>query len=222
MNKILFCALTVLMAVTLGSGMALADKYKAGTYTGSATGFSKKGHPGKIEVEVTVDANSIKDIKMVTFEQTTKGKTGEFTAKAKDEIPAAIIAKQSLNVDSVAKASMSSVGIELAVAEALHKATATYKDGTYKGEAPGYSKKSHVGHIAVDVIIAAGQITDIKITDYHQTTKGKTGELTAKAKDEIPAAIVARQSVNVDSVAKASMSSDGIKIAVARALEQAR
>lgn len=222
MKKFMTLCLTALISLALLSGVALAAKYKPGTYTGSAVGYNKKKHPGKIEVKVTVDANAIKNIEIVTFEQTLKGKQGENSLKAKDEIPASIIAKQSLDVDSVTKASMSSNGIKLAVAEALEKATVKYKDGKYTGTAKGYDKKKHPGKIVVEVTITGGKIAKIDIPTFEQTLKGKQGANTAKAKEQIPAQIVAKQSIVVDSVTKASMSSNGIRLAVARALEQAR
>lgn len=222
MRKVLFSVMIMVLAVALCAGLAFAGKYKPGTYKGSAVGYDKPNHPGEIVVEVTVDADSIKDIKVVTFHQTEKGKQGEKTAVAKEKIPADILAKQSLVVDSVAKASASSMGIELAVAQALEQATVKYKDGKYKGKAKGYDKPKHPGEIEVEVTVAGGKITNIALLTFHQTDKGKQGEKTAVAKEKVPADIVSRQTVAVDSVAKASMSSDGIKLAVARALEQAR
>lgn len=234
MKKLMTLTLTTLLSLTLLSGMALAAKYKPGTYTGSAVGYTKKKHPGKIEVEVTVDADTIKDIKILTYVQTTKAKDGkkskqvERVLQAKEQIPADILKKQSLVVDSVTKASASSMGIELAVAEALEKATIKYKDGKYKGESKGYDKKKHPGKIVVEVTVSGGKITKIDLLTFEQTTKAKPGkkskqvERTLQAKNEIPGKIIAKQSTAVDSVTKASMSSDGIKLAVARALEQAR
>ncbi len=222
MKKIATLCLSALMCTALFAGTALADKYKPGTYKGSTAGYSKPQHPGKIEVEVTLDANAIKDIKILAFEQTDQGAQAEFVAQAKDKIPGAIVGKQSLNVESVAKASASSMGIELAVAQCLEQATVAYKDGTYKGKAAGYQNPSHPGEIEVEVTIAGGKISNIAVPTFHQTEQGKQGELSAEAKNKIPGEIVAKQSVAVDSVAKASMSSDGIKLAVARALEQAR
>ena len=222
MKKTFFYVCAVFVAIAFCSGMSMAATYKPGTYKGEAKGYNKPKHPGKIVAEVTVDANSIKDIKLITFEQTDKGKQGEAAAKAKAEIPAAIMAKQSLAIDSVAKASPSSVGIELAVAQALEQATVAYKDGKYTGKSKGYNNPKHPGEIEVAVTIAGGKIANIELVTFKQTEKGKQGEAAAKAKAEIPAAIMTKQSLAVDSVAKASMSSDGIKIAVARALEQAR
>ncbi len=222
MKKRVTLCLSVCMCLALLAGTALADKYKPGTYKGAATGYSNPQHPGKIEVEVTVDANAIKDIKILGFEQTDKGAQAEATAQAKEKIPADILGKQSLDVESVAKASASSMGIELAVAQCLEQATVAYKDGTYKGKAVGYQNPSHPGEIEVEVTVAGGKVATIVVSTFHQTDTGKQAESTAEAKNKIPAEIVAKQSVAVDSVAKASMSSDGIKLAVARALEQAR
>ena len=162
------------------------------------------------------------NIEIVTFEQSKKGKYAEVNQKAKEEIPAQILAKQSLVVDSVAKASASSMGIELAVAEALEKATVKYKDGKYTGSAKGYNKKKQPGSIVVEVTVAGGKISAIDLVTFKQSEKGKYAEVNKVAKEQIPTQIIAKQSTAVDSVAKASMSSDGIKLAVARALEQAR
>lgn len=212
-----------MLAIGLYAGSGFAAKYTPGTYKGSAPGHTSKKHPGNIAVEVTVDEDAITDIKVVDFVQTEKGKQGERNAGAKEKIPAAILAGQSLAVDSVTKASQSSMGIELAVAEALQKATVAYKDGKYEGRARGYDKPpKHPGEIVVEVTITQGKIGDIKLVSFKQTEKGKQGERNATAREKIPADIVAAQSTSVDSVVKASFASDGIKIAVARALEKAR
>ncbi len=221
--KKLWIGLAAVAVLGLCAESGLAAKYTPGVYKGSAAGHSSKKHPGKIVAEVTVDENAITDIKLVEFVQTEKKKQGERNAKAKEAIPAAILSAQSLQIDSVTKASESSVGIELAVAEALEKATVAYKDGKYEGKARGYDKPpKHPGEIVVEVTIAGGKISDIKLVTFKQTEEKKQGERNAKAKETIPAAIVAAQSTAVDSVTKASFASNGIKIAVARALEKAR
>ncbi len=221
--KKLFVGFAALAVLGLCAGSGLAAKYTPGVYKGASPGHQSKKHPGKIAVEVTVSADAITDIKVVEFVQTEKKKQGERNANAKKMIPEAIMAKQSLVIDSVAKASESSVGIELAVAEALHKATAAYKDGTYKGKARGYDKPpKHPGEIEVEVTVAGGKISDIKLLTFKQTEKGKQGKRNASVKEKIPADIIAAQTIAVDAVTKASFASNGIKIAVARALEQAR
>ncbi|PID76631.1 MAG: hypothetical protein CSB24_05685 [Deltaproteobacteria bacterium] len=216
-------AVLVLLLLGLAAGNGLAAKYRPGTYKGSDPGLSGKKHPGNIEVEVTVDEDSITDIKLIQFEQHNKGMQGKHNARAKEQIPVAILRKQSLAVDSVAKASMSSVGIELAVAQALQEATVAYHDGKYKGRAKGYNMPpDHPGEIVVEVTIEDGRISDIKLLSFKQTAKGKQGKRNIRVQKTVPAAIVEAQSTRVDSIAKASFASSGIKIAVARALEKAR
>jgi len=222
MKKFAILCLSTLICVALLGGVAFAAKYKPGTYEGFAVGYNKKKHPGKILVKVTVDADSIKSIEFATFDQTLKGKQGEKTLKAKEQVPAQIIERQSLVVDTITKASLTTDGIALAVGEALHKATVKYKDGTYTGSAVGYNKKKHPGKIDVQVTIASGKISKIEFAAFEQTLKGKQGAAVLKAKDEVPAQIIAKQDLAVDSITKASLTSDGIKLAVARALEQAR
>ncbi len=221
--KKLSVGLAVLLAIGLSVGTVFAAKFTPGVYKGTAPGHNSAKHPGSISVEVTVDENAIKDIKLVEFTQTEKGKQGKRNAQAKEAIPAAILEKQSLNIDSFAKASESSIGIELAVAEALQKATVAYKDGKYEGRARGYDKPpKHPGEIVVQVTIAGGKISDIELVTFKQTQKGKQGKRNAEVQKTLPGKIVEAQSIAVDSVAKASFASNGIKIAVARALEQAR
>ncbi len=88
--------------------------FKPGTYTGEGEGIH-----GKIEVEVTVDENNIKDIKIVKHEE-----TPGVSDLAIKNIPESIIKNQSLAVDTVAGATMSSEGILEAVTQALEKAGA--------------------------------------------------------------------------------------------------
>ncbi len=120
-----FSSLVIVLSlvVAFGVSQAFAGMYKAGTYKGAAEGRKSKEHSGMVEVEVTVSDSKIEDIKVVTYEQSIDHKKyGPSALKAKDQIPAAIIKKQGLDVDVVAKASVSSRAIELAVAKALEKA----------------------------------------------------------------------------------------------------
>jgi uncharacterized protein with FMN-binding domain len=216
--------LTVLLLFLFLVSQSFAGKYKPGTYKGSAYGKKHKEHSGLIEVEVTVDANSIKNIKVLKYEQSVEHKKyGKSVTEVKDKFPAAITKKQSVDVDVVSGATFSSVALELAVARALAKAsTKTYKPGTYKGSAMGKKHKDHSGLIEVEVTVDAKSIKDIKITKYDQSVDHKKyGKSVTEAKNKIPAEIKTKQSVDVDGVTKATMSSNAIQLAVAKALEKA-
>lgn len=88
--------------------------FKAGTYTGEGEGIH-----GAIQVEVTVDENNIKDVKVVEH-----GETPGVSDLAIKNIPENIVKTQSLAVDVVAGATMSSQGILDGVTQALEKAGA--------------------------------------------------------------------------------------------------
>lgn len=89
--------------------------------------------------------------------------------------------------------------------------SASWKNGNYTETAKG--KK---GNFDVTVIISDGKISDIQIGDNKETP-----DLGGKAIDELPAEMIKRQTYEVDAVAGATITSNGIKDAVARCLEQA-
>ncbi|MCB9247884.1 MAG: FMN-binding protein [Ignavibacteriales bacterium] len=119
-------------------------QYTPGTYKGSAYGRSDKEHNGLVEVEVTVSADKIDDIKVVTYNQSVDHKKyGTPVNEAKTKNPAQILEKQKLDADVVTDATMATTAIELAVAKALQQAVAKkYTPGTYKGSAMGRKIKN--------------------------------------------------------------------------------
>jgi len=216
--------LTLILLFLFLVSQSFAGKYKPGTYKGSAFGKKHKEHSGLIEVEVTVDANSIKNIKVLKYEQSVDHKKyGKSVTETKNNLPGAMVKKQSVDVDVVSGATFSAVALELAVARALAQAsTKTYKPGTYKGSALGKKHKKHTGIVEVEVTVDAKSIKDIKILKYDQSVDHKKyGKSVTEAKTKIPAAIKAKQSVDVDGVTKATMSCNAIQLAVAKALEKA-
>jgi uncharacterized protein with FMN-binding domain len=87
----------------------------------------------------------------------------------------------------------------------------TWKDGIYTETAKG--KK---GNFDVTVTIENRQIADIVIGDNSETP-----EKGGVAIETIPQEIIDAQSIDVDSVSGASITSNGIKDAVAKCLEKA-
>lgn len=87
----------------------------------------------------------------------------------------------------------------------------TWTDGTYTETAKG--KKSD---FEVTVIIQDGNIVSVTVGD-HKETPDKGGVAIA----QLPEKIVSAQSHDVDAVSGATVTSDGIKDAVARCLEKA-
>lgn len=91
-----------------------AALYKAGTYTGTSEGFH-----GEMTVEVILDDNSIAEIKVLSH-----GETEGVGTVALEKLPATIVEKQSLAVDTISGCTVSSEALVEAVKAALTTAGA--------------------------------------------------------------------------------------------------
>ena len=87
---------------------------------------------------------------------------------------------------------------------------AAYKDGRYSGQ--GSSRR---GDVWVSVDIAGGQITNVTIT--RSTLQYPVRDIAG-----LPAQVVQRQSAQVDTISRATYSSQAFKTAVSQALAAAR
>ncbi|NLC65968.1 MAG: FAD-dependent oxidoreductase [Clostridium sp.] len=122
MKKTLSFMVVAILALSMFAGCGSKDSpetgaeglYTAGTYTGEAD-----GHNGKVKVEVEVDAEKILSVKVLENEE-----TEGIADPAIENIPAKIVADQTLAVDTVAGATVTSEAILLAVEEALKEAGA--------------------------------------------------------------------------------------------------
>lgn len=100
----------------------------------------------------------------------------------------------------------------LAVSAALcGSAFAAMTDGTYTGEGKGRN-----GTITVEVTVKAGKLDAVKVVKHTETVG-----ISDAAVADFPKAIVAAQSTAVDAVAGATMTSEGIRAAVAQAIQKA-
>lgn len=88
-----------------------------------------------------------------------------------------------------------------------------YKDGTYEGTS---DQGMHPG-LKVSVTVEDGKMTQINVIEYNETEGIGT-----QAIEQLPEKIIEAQSTDVDSISGASVSSDAIKDAVNKALEQAK
>lgn len=109
MQKFTKCA--VALAV-LGSFSVCAMAAASGTYTSEA-----QGRNGPVKVEVTFDNGKIASVKLVSHKESTG-----IADPALERIPAAIIAEQSVAVDAVGGATLTSKAISAAVANCIKSA----------------------------------------------------------------------------------------------------
>ncbi len=89
--------------------------------------------------------------------------------------------------------------------------SASLKDGTYEETVKGRN-----ADMTVVTTISGGKITDVKVTDNQETKEIAGGAIT-----DVPAAIVSANSVKVDGVTGATVTSDAIKLAVGNAITAA-
>ena len=85
-------------------------------------------------------------------------------------------------------------------------------DGTYDGTGKGLN-----GDIVVSVDVKDGKIASVEVVS-HEESEG----ISDPAIDQVPASIVEKNSTEVDTVAGATLTSDGIIEAVNQALEAAK
>ncbi len=168
----------------------------AGVLTGTADGFG-----GPITVSVTMDGDKIAAVEVVS-----NSETPEIAGAALEQIPAAIVAANSADVDIVSGATYTSNGIINAVKNALESAGSA--GGALTGTADGF-----MGPITVSVTMDGDTITAVEVV-----SNSDTPEIAGAALEQIPAAIVAANSPDVDVVSGATYTSNGIINAVKNAL----
>ena len=200
----------VLAIAMMATCSAFADgAYLAGEYVGEAMGFG-----GMVKVCLTVSDTEITDVAIEANDE-----TPAIGGNALSELKEQILAAGSAEIDGVSGATMTSNGVKEAAANALalargeEKAAAALTDGTYTATRESYQKE----HVTVSVVIADGKIADVVIDEITDNPSTVTDAPCA----QIPAAIVANQTYNVDIVTGATFTSNSIKNAVRDCLDQA-
>ena len=178
----------------------------AATYTQTVP-----GHNGPMTVKVAIDSGKITAVEVVKHNETPGVGT-----KAIETLPAKIIKANSTKVDAVTGASVSSKGILMAVNQALDASQgkkvgkAQFKPGTYKAQVYGNN-----GYLNVEVTVSKDKITDIKVPGHTETDLMGGMAIRTMTKD-----ILDYQTVNVDAVSGATVTSGAFKQAVIAALEK--
>lgn len=201
MKHSVFC-----LAVTMALASMSVQAYTAGTYEAETSGLN-----GPIKVQVTVTADAITAVKVLAQRE-----TDGIGSKAIESMPAAFVKANGTNVDTVSGATVTSDALKLAVGAALAKARGEatdkveFKPGTYKARAYGNND-----YLNVEVTVDIDRITSIKVPGHHETIF--MGEM---AIEKLTDEILRYQTLNVDAVAGATVTSAAFKKAVADALLQ--
>lgn len=202
----------------------------SGVYEGTAKSFG-----GDVTVSVTLTDGVITAVEAVG-----ENETLGVGSRAIEELPAAIVAAGSTQVDGVTGATVTSDAIKKAVDQAVDTAQgieaevveANMTPGTYRGSAKGMN-----GTIVVDVTVDEQSITDIQfvetiarenplidesnwLSNYLIDMLDETPQIFSTVLDRLPQRILENQSLMVDAVAGATVSSNGFIAAVRDAIEQ--
>ena len=194
-------------SVLLAAVSAGAYAYTPGTYTAAIAGQN-----GPVKVEVTTSADKILSVKIIDQKE-----TEGIGSKAVAALPSEIVKAQSADVQGIAGASVSSAAIKKAVQECLNQAQGkkaaplALKNGTFEGKAYGNN-----GWLTVEVNIKDNKITDIKTPGQRETKY-----LGDTAIREIGKDVLQYQTLNVDNIAGATVTSTALKRAIAQAIEKA-
>ena len=184
-----------------------------GSLSSHATVFQEQvaGHNGPLTVSVSIENGTIAEVKILDQKE-----TEGIGSKAIATIPQAIIDQGKADVDIVAGATVTSQAIIDAVKKALLTAqgkkvgTPSFKAGTYTGQAYGSN-----GYISVDVTVNDHAITAVKVGENTETHL-----LGGVAMEQLTQQLLKYQTVNLDAISGATVSSNAYKIAIKDALLQ--
>ena len=210
MKKMLAVLIAAIFVLPVLAGMACAESALTdGSYSAEQQGFG-----GPVKVEVVIDGGKITDV-AVTGDSETAGIGGAALEPLAEQVKEA----QGAAIDGVSGATLTSGAVKAAMteimAQASGKGAAELKiaDGTYEAQAWSFSMNYQMN---VKTVIEGGKIASIEVGD-----NGDTAIILNTAIENLIPAMIENQSVKVDSITGATVSSGAIKAATEDCLVQA-
>lgn len=179
------------------------------TYSGEAQGFG-----GTVKATITVENDKITDVKIEGADE-----TKEIGQAAFETLANSIKEANGTEIDIVSGATVTSEAVIKAVNKAIESSkgastnSTTFVEGEYTGTTKGRN-----GDITVNVTVDKEGIKAIEVTNQEETYGVGYGMDTTPI-ELIPNEIVRTQSLNVDMVSGATITSNAVKAAVINALE---
>lgn len=210
--KFLLALIAVMALVLTGCTKKTGGAMTAGEYTVEVTGMKP------MTLKVTLSETEVTAIDIVEHSE-----TPGLSDEAIEEFPKRIIESQDLSLDTVSGATITSEAIIEGVKKAITEAggdpatfgevsgDVAFKAGKYEGSA-----EAHNGKIVVEVEVSETEILSVSIIEDEETE-----HLSKIVYDRVPKQIVEDQSLNVDSVSGATISSQALVNAVKDAVKQA-
>lgn len=181
------------------------------TYTGTAAGFGGQD----VTAEVVVEDGKVVGL---TIDDSTQSYQLNGVENLQPLVDAILAAGSAEGVDVVSNATVTSTAVLNIVRDALNGGPVdytgvaiTYNPGTYTGTGRGRN-----GELKAEVTFTADSIESITVTE-----NAETPGISDLPKEKVPAAIITYQSLGVDAVTGATLTSNAIVTAVADAAEQA-
>lgn len=231
MKKRVFALVSAIVIIAI---MVITQQNAKAALTGTGTG---DGFGGKDAVSVTL---TVKDGKIASVTAQGPKETDGIGSKAIESMPGAMVAKNSINVDGVTGATMTSTGLIQAAEAALKAAGLDPKDFGAVAKAPAQPAQpapepkaekaadgSVTGTATADGFGGPGALTvsitlkDGKITDVKAEGPKETDGIGSVAVERMPKDMVAGNSINVDGVSGATVTSTGLLKAAEAALKAA-
>lgn len=218
LNSICVAAMGIALAGCAPEKSGTGSLYTLGTYSDTQKGFG-----GDVTVTIETDADKITSV-TITGDQETPERGGAAMTQLQDSI----LKAQSDEVDGVSGATITSDAVKKAAANAISEAKGetssaaidlSLKDGTYTATASSYAEQyglATTGSMTMTAQVKDNQIADIQVSDYTDTDiiGGMAFPILAKE-------VVDSQSLNVDSVSGATVSSGAFFTALKDVLTQA-
>ncbi|MFI1724421.1 FMN-binding protein [Streptomyces sp. NPDC020489] len=203
--------------------------------TGTATGDAAQTQYGAVQVRITFSNNKITKAEAVQAPK--GGQSDQITGNAVPKLNAAVLAKQSAQIDAVSGATYTSAGYKKSLQSAIDKANAAASSGASGSSTPAPSQspggaeaaapktvtgsvaQTQYGPVQVRVTVSGGKIT--KAEAVQQPKGGQSDQISGNAVPKLNQAAVAAGSADIDAVSGATYTSAGYKQSLQSALDQA-
>ncbi|MEU6376407.1 FMN-binding protein [Streptomyces sp. NPDC046909] len=205
--------------------------------TGTATGDAVDTQYGAVQVRITFVNNKI--TKAETVQQPKGGQSDQITGNAVPKLNAAVLVKQSAQIDTVSGATYTSDGYKKSLQSAIDKGNAAAaagasspdpsspassgSAGNAQAAAPktvtGAVSQTQYGPVQVRITVANGKIT--KAEAVQRPTGGQSDQISGNAVPKLNQEAVAAGNADIDAVSGATYTSVGYKQSLQSALDQA-
>ena len=216
-KAVCFAGLSLMLSAVLSFSAPAEGLYTPGTYTGTASGM------GDLSVSVTVDENDILDVVIDGSNE-----TPEIGGAAIDTLAGQVLESQGAGIEGVSGASITSDAVRVAVEKALAEASGgsseektAVADGSYQAKAPSFGVMKEM---ELAVTFENNEITKIETICAGSATQADEDEYSpqyATVEEYLYPRIIEAQSLSVDSISGATVSSNAAKSVATAQIPQA-